>query len=98
MENVVNRKAKIVLVTERFNVEDRDVKQQLKAPFSIDGEGEVFSLYRKMINMEPKNIKLMKSIRWIDEGEYGKERLKELGFPEDYSEAYSDVWLIQCEK
>ena len=35
MENVVNRKAKIVLVTERFNVEDRDEKQQLKAHFQL---------------------------------------------------------------
>eukprot|EP00483_Globobulimina_turgida_P007210 UN07224 len=98
MQNVIAKKCNILLVTERYNIDDRDEVQRYKSPFSINSKDEIFSLYKKLVNMEPKNIELLKSTRWCDDGVDGREKLKNLGFEENYQDAYTDVWLIQCQK
>eukprot|EP01083_Nonionella_stella_P004398 12706_1 len=97
MQNVVHKNAKILLVTERYNIEERAEEQRDEAPYSINSKDEIFSLYKKLVNMEPKNVKLLKSIPWIETGAYGKQKLKSHGFATDYTGAYTDVWLIQCQ-
>ncbi len=91
IENVTNRKTKMLLVTERFNVWDRAPEQQEKAPFAVNGQEELFQLYGKIVNGERKNIKRLASIPWTDGS-----KLTELGFPEDYDGAFTDIWYIEC--
>jgi len=92
MSNVMDRKTKILLVTERFNVWDRDPEQQDAAPFSIDGKEELFRLFSKMINAERANIRLLESTPW------SAQKLREYGFPQNYDGAFTDIWFIQCQR
>lgn len=91
LKNITSNKCKILLVTERFdeyvNDKDKDDDNDIEIPFySINSKDELFKEYKKLCNMEPKNIKLLDSIPW------NEDRLKTFGL----KEASSDVWLIDC--
>jgi len=93
MKKVASRRCKILLVTERFD--EDEIQQHVSSPppyFPIANKEEVFKIYQKLVNMESRNVKLLQSIPW------SAEKLQKFGLPEDYNNAYSDVWLIQCQQ
>ena len=89
IKNIISRKCKILLVTERFDTNQQiDIDNDLPTIYPINSKHELFKLYKKLINMESKNIKLLNSIPW------NNDKLKLYGL----SEAFTDIWLIQCQK